>query len=259
MVYFIVKDVNCTKIILDDVTPFGITVPERAMQLLRDKASAVILNAEELSVRLLKKLPRDVEDSTFCPLSGGGVMAFTLLRRAGLAQNPSSVIDAVRTYKEVEGKLRPSVAINGALYYKPGSPPVPTAKTVIIDDVVASGRTIDSAARYLNSRGLAGWPNAITLLLSSSTSGGYRTSSDSTLQTINDLYSAVRARSPAGGCPVIFSLRALLEKREYAETEAARKLAIDGKELVELLNGVDRSLLKIMRRDPLGFIDAQTE
>jgi hypothetical protein len=256
VVYFIGKDETSARVVLDDATPFGINLPERAVRLLRD-ASVTILDAEALARGLLRKLPRGIDGMRLVPFSGGGIMTFSLLCREGLCQKMDSVMDIERTYREVNGKLRPSVEVKGILCSPLAKGALPDSSgTVLIDDVIAAGRTADTAARYLVKDGKK-INAAVVLLLSSSVSGGWRTSTDSTMPLIDDLYAAVRTRAPAGGSSAIFSARALLEKGEYVEREAAGKLGVDGKELREALESVDRSPLKLLRSDPFEFFELQ--
>ncbi|MBS3148296.1 hypothetical protein J4219_05405 [Candidatus Woesearchaeota archaeon] len=230
--------------ILDDVTAFGINYPAELIERLCVCNETTLLSAEELATQLASILP----PLPAATLSGGGVITYTLLKRAGYKTPLEEIASVERTYREGIPECRTQTGIE-------------RTDVLLIDDILASGQTLYA---LLEGKTI---PLAAFLLASTNVSKGnkgYRIREKSTLPSVEQLYCAKLVNgTQVNGCnkkPAILSLRYLLTKaidnEDYKTNYLSKKFGgiEPAKRIAELIRGIDREPIEILRRDPMQFI-----
>lgn len=240
--------------ILDDATPFGIRT-DRILGFFERDPSISILRSDRLAAELAKRIP---EEDTVVPVAYGGIMVFALLRRAGLLQSLDGYLITKRVYdwSERERRVMPVMAECSAVGIDQAS-----SKTNILDDIVASGMTVDTCIRKFYGR----VDSVSTLVVSGVVSKGdrYRVRAGSTIPGADNLYSAISVTGTSGR-PSIYSLRYLLEKAKYAESELARfvqrYMPNDRGEFKQLmLEAEEARPFKLLRKSPCEFLETYSK
>lgn len=243
MNYFIGDEVEGNMFILDDATPLGIEFPKAYLDVLkRNNRKVEVLDAAQLAEDLL--IIADERPVTL--LGRGGILVGSLLRQKGFVQ-PFGFVDVERRYAASNGQ----VEISYLLGERSGE-----IAPVFVDDVIASGNTLNFALRELEARGSDAW----ALVLSGNTRGGYREAAGSTVQNTNNVYAARQVSRRDGSKSAILSARYLL--RGVRDNPGYRRylmkyVGADGMvEVMGILRGLDLGPYEMLYAEPRRFLEA---
>ena len=225
--------------VLDDVSPFGIELPDGMLSLLKQYNRTKILNSESLAEDLCILSDGDYPVTV---LGNGGALTYALLSRIGY--NPEySYVGMRRTYgrkKDGSIDIRYKMTRNSRAWNR------------ILDDIVAGGGTVNFA---INEMGLDR-PEVMLLVLSGENRGEFRCKEGSTVRNVGRVISSVSVKYNSG-FPAIFSARYLLKK--VPEDPGSRKYLskyVGGRvdEFVDIAERIDIEPLDILYNDPDLFI-----
>ncbi|MBU0898186.1 MAG: phosphoribosyltransferase domain-containing protein [Nanoarchaeota archaeon] len=225
--------------ILDEARPFGIEIPGKCKSALKKYNGLKIIDSEDLADDLFLFLDDYAKNKKLYLVGSGGVIAYTLMSRLGL-KNDYEIIDVNRLYKSgnlVDFKMDKKIDISDG---------------ILIDDVIASGETLNFVIRESNSF----MSDAACLIISGDIRSGYRQEERSTVSNIRNVICPQKVDYKRG-FPAIFSSRMLLKKvredngyRKYVSKYA--KDNIDS--LLKSINEVDITPFNVLYDDPEGFI-----
>ncbi len=242
MIWFIGGRDEARMFILDDASSFGISLPPELLSLLKNGNRLKVLDARGLAEDLY--IVTENTDRPVTVLGNGGALAITLLRRLGFDAD-YNFIGVERTY----GKSRGGKA---AINYEITERAEPNQR--LLDDVVASGATVNYVIRELGMRP----PQLMALLISGDTRGQFREDQGSTVRGVETVYAA-KSMDWNGGYPALLSARFLLKKvrddRGYAKYLGRY---LDGREdeVREIVQSVDLGPFELLYSDPKAFIEA---
>ncbi len=184
-------------------------------------------------------------------ISGGGVLTYVFLKREGYKPCIREIASVKRDYQE--GK--PICTLEFKLEQNP---------FIIIDDILASGQTINSL--------LAGFAqdfrtSFVCLIASTNIPQGgsrYRERNGATIPKIERVYSAqlvngIKGNCPGNKIPSILSARYLITKAmDNNDYNSYLSKKIGGAEniskIIETIMQINREPIDLLRRDPLRFI-----
>lgn len=214
--------------ILDDATPFGIELPQEVISNL----DAIVLDAEELAKEIEDYIP---ENAIY--IGQGGLIVATLVGTI------SEYLDAQRVYQK-DGNRQ-------IITVKFGQRPEKNA-ACIIDDIIASGKTIYEAAKYL---GLER-PKAASLVLSGQLRGGCREKTGSTVKGIEGLVTVLPV-DRRDGFPAIFSGRMVLYKTKIDQSymDYLSKYVKDREKFAEAIFSVNTEPYELLYKKPKEFFE----
>ena len=236
--------------ILDDVTPLGIRA-DRILDFFGRDPSVSVLRSDRLAAELIKKVPGE---DTLVPIAYGGLIAFALLRREGLPGDFGGYLIAKRAYEWSENDRRqiPRVIECSAVDIAPFG-----SRVNILDDIVASGLTMNVCIQKFYGR-----VNGVSAFVVSSVvsrDDRYRTLEGSTIPEADNLYASMSVAG-TNGRPAIYSLRYLLEKAKYVESDLTRfvqRYIIGDKEEFRklMLETEEPGPLRLLRKSPAEFLE----
>ncbi len=234
-----------TLFLFDDISPLGIKYPQELVEVLEQNNSPTrIFNAQELAESIVERIP--VKENIVL-MSGGGVLSYLFLSRAGYEGVAKGIINIERTYQN--GK--PFCELISKPEFNPD---------LIIEDIIASGQTLTTVNSSVESNSLE---MACLLASSNIPQGikGYRNRKGSTLEGISKLYCAQLVNGLNGVMkPAILSLRYLITKalddEDYSNNYLARKFGglEEASKICELVGKVDRQQIDLLRKDPISFL-----
>ncbi len=180
--------------------------------------------------------------------SGGGVMAYLFLRRAGYLGKTDRIIEVKRVYR---GGI-PFCSLDQRIEEKP---------ELIIDDIISSGQTISTIIKEAQLTDL----ELICLLASSNIDKGgniYRNRKGSTIEGVDRLYCAQLLNGLPNKCtrnqkPWILSMRYLITKAIDTDYESylSKKFGKEGAlKIKEEVSKMNREPIDYLRKDPIGFL-----
>ena len=235
-----------TLFIFDDLTPLGIKCPSELIDTLKqNNIPTTVLNAQDLATNIVNKVP--VREK-IALMSGGGILSYLFLRRAGYQGKAQGIIDIRRTYQEGKPTCE--------LISKPNFIP-----SLIMEDIIASGQTLEKAlVPYRNNE-----PELACLMASSNISQGnkgYRKRAGSTISEVPRMYCSQLVNGAPDGTkkPSILSLRYLVTKavddKDYNNTYLAKKFGgiEQAVKIGELVKDIDRQQIDLLRKDPISFL-----
>ena len=249
--------------IFDDVSPLEIAYPRELVDFLQENNQPTkILNAQDLASDLASIMP---ESDKLSILTGGGVLTYLFLKRAGYQGSVRNLVDVERTY------------VNGRPQSNLRSSPCQEQGFIFLDDILASGQTLTTATRssvanevYLEFACLLASANVPkgevdVFNLSTEEAIQYRERSKTTLPKIERFYCAQFVNGPfnqswGNSKPAILSLRYLLTKAvdndDYRTSYLARKFGgLEKAEKVkDILARVNREPIDLLRKDPKKFL-----
>lgn len=186
-------------------------------------------------------------------MTGGGVLAFSFLRRAGYKGKLEGTIDIRREY--LFGK--PVCDLRDYPVFRP---------KLIIEDIIASGQTL---AKALSTGWFSDGLEVACLMASSNIPQGknnYRERSGSTIPYVKTLYCPKWVNgcfNPDGSNqkPAILSLRYLLTKAvendDYRKEYLSKKFGGEenSRRIASLLMDIDRRPIDLLRINPASFLE----
>ena len=231
---------------LDDASPFGIDMPNAYLDLLRENNESLeLLDAEKLASELaeIANSTQYVTQEMYMPGSGG-VLTAALLARYGFRPKTTR-INVKRNYIVNPGEKRPTIK------YEIESPMDKKECCVIVDDIIASGGTINALINYSG----VTKADVYTLLLSGKTRGEFRCKDGSTVKGVETLRTA-QVVDWEKGMPAILSFRFLLEKartsKNYVEY-ISKYTGGDMQQIVDIISKVDTGPFELLFSRPDDF------
>ena len=247
-----------TLFLFDDVSVLGISYPQRLVDLLQEFNKPLqVLQAEQLAADLAPILPIK---QNIAVVSGGGVLTYLLLKKAGYQGELREVIEIERRYEQGRPlcELRSRISICPLLSSSCSSSP-----ELMLDDIIASGKTINAFLRESSQRTRVGCLLASTNVPKGV--GGERIRNGSTFENVEKLYCSqlVNGTLDQNNCnrkPAILSLRYLLTKavdnEDYRKGYLAKKFGgyESAEEIASLVRTIDCTPITLLRRDPIAFL-----
>lgn len=238
-----------TLFLFDDVTALGIAYPTALVEILQEYNQPLrILRAEELAQNLAPLLPprKDV-----VALSGGGILTYLFLRQAGYQGELCAIAEVERIYSQGI----PLCQLKG---------PLPCAPRFLMDDIIASGKTLDTVLKSSQSNTVD-----IACLVASTNvpkgNDGERMRDRSTFVGVQRLYcsqlvNGLLGQDKSNRKPAILSLRYLLTKAvdngNYREGYLAKKFGgyQRAEQIASLVRMVIRQPIDLLRTNPKQFL-----
>ncbi|MBI4147145.1 phosphoribosyltransferase [Candidatus Woesearchaeota archaeon] len=238
-----------TLFLFDDVSALGVCYPQMLVDLLQEfNKPFTILRAEELAADLVSILPTDKDIAV---VSGGGVLTYLFLKRAGYQGELKDIIEIERKYEQ--GK--PLCQLKSTPSFVPD---------LVLDDIIASGKTVDAFLKKKSS------PKIEIACLVASTNvpkgaRGERIRGGSTFGNVERLYcsqlvNGTLDQNKYNRKPAILSLRYLLTKAvdndDYREGYLAKKFGgyESAKEIASLVKEINCTPISLLRKDPRIFL-----
>ncbi|MDE1856742.1 MAG: hypothetical protein KGH98_01515 [Candidatus Micrarchaeota archaeon] len=232
--------------VLDDVTAFGADRSKVSDIIGALRGRPTVFDAVDLARELGRMIPEGVDAVL---LGNGGMVTYRLIVDSGSwFKPPIACLNVRRDYVYMPGQKRPTVSIKIAAGDNGTVSGAYAKRLVLLDDVVASGGTINACRLYLTNNAMVDGPagfDSASLVASGDLRGIFRSSVGSTIVGINDTYTSQIVRGPSG-FPAILSLRfALLRTDDAQKMEYLLKYADSGKigALKSAIKDIDRESL----------------